>query len=92
MNTIDPGITGKKARSPRTIFLSGTTLQGLDSEGPLVVSPSKAMRMLDCGRTRLYELLGRGELESYRDGKSRKITVASIRARIHRKLEEARTA
>jgi hypothetical protein len=62
------------------------------SEFPLVVSPSKAMAMLDCGRTRLYQLLNSNELESYLDGKSRKITVASIRARIHRKLKESQAA
>jgi hypothetical protein len=46
------------------------------------------MAMLDCGRTRLYELLNAKELESYRDGKSRKITVASIQARIRRMLQQ----
>jgi excisionase family DNA binding protein len=46
--------------------------------------------MLDCGTTRLYELIANGELESYRDGKSRKITVASIKARVARMLAESR--
>jgi hypothetical protein len=46
------------------------------------------MIMLDCGRTRLYELLNANELESYRDGKSRKITVSSILERIRRKLQQ----
>jgi hypothetical protein len=58
-------------------------------EFPLVVSPSKAMAMLDCGRTRLYQLLNAKELESYRDGKSRKITVSSILDRIRRKLQQS---
>jgi hypothetical protein len=48
------------------------------------------MVMLDCGRTRLYEMLANNELESFMDGTHRKITVASIRARIQRKLDEAR--
>jgi hypothetical protein len=61
-------------------------------EFPLVVCPAKAMAMLDCGRTRLYQLLNGNELESYLDGKSRKITVASIQARIRRKLAESRAA
>jgi hypothetical protein len=34
----------------------------------------------------LYELLGGGELESFTLGKSRKMTVASIRAYIDRRL------
>jgi excisionase family DNA binding protein len=50
------------------------------------------MRILDCGRTRLYELIDGGELESYLDGRSRKIVLASIHAYVRRKLEAARQA
>jgi hypothetical protein len=57
---------------------------------PLVVRPNQAMRMLDCGRAYLYQLINAGELESYCDGAARKITVRSIRARIKRKLREAK--
>jgi len=46
--------------------------------------------MLSCGITRLYELLGLGELESYRDGRSRLIVVASIQAYVAHKLAETR--
>jgi len=42
--------------------------------------------MLACGNTRLYELLGTGELESFLDGRSRKITVDSIRRYIAQRL------
>jgi hypothetical protein len=59
---------------------------------PLVVSPARAKRLLDVGHTRLYEMIGAGELQSYREGKSRKITMASIKARIQRKLAEAGAA
>jgi hypothetical protein len=38
------------------------------------------------GNTRLYELLGAGELESYLDGRARRITMASIQARVARLL------
>jgi hypothetical protein len=55
----------------------------------LVVSPLMAMAMLDVGRTRLYQLLAARELESYHEGKSRKITVRSIQQRVQRKLQEA---
>jgi excisionase family DNA binding protein len=58
--------------------------QGNQSPEPLAVSPAKAWKMLDIGNTHGYELIKSGELESYRDGKSRKITVASIKARIAR--------
>ena len=53
---------------------------------PLVVPPRVAWKMLSCCNTRGYELLADGELESYRDGKSRRITVNSIMALIARRL------
>jgi excisionase family DNA binding protein len=52
---------------------------------PLVVAPRDACRMLSIGLTRLYELKD-GELESYRDGGSRRITVSSIHAYVTRRL------
>lgn len=66
----------------------GVTGRGLDIE-PLVVRPSAAARLLGCSRVYLYELLNAGELESYRDGAARKITMASIRRRIERKVRES---
>jgi excisionase family DNA binding protein len=64
-----------------------------DDAGVLVVAPRRAARMLDIGITRLYELLAAGELDSFKDGKSRRITTASIRAYVERKLgEEAEAA
>jgi excisionase family DNA binding protein len=45
---------------------------------PLVVKPRIAWILLGCSNTKGYELLAAGELESFKDGKSRKITVASI--------------
>ena len=41
------------------------------------------------GKTKLFDLIRTGELESFLDGTQRRITVASIRARIQRKLQEA---
>jgi hypothetical protein len=52
----------------------------------LVVSPRLARRMLDIGTTRLYELIKAGEVESYLDGRSRKIIVDSIYQYIQRCL------
>jgi excisionase family DNA binding protein len=54
---------------------------------PIVVSPRRAQQMLDIGHSRLYELLSQGELQSYKDGRSRKIVVASIKEYVARKLE-----
>jgi hypothetical protein len=59
---------------------------------PLVVKPKVAWRLLSCSNTYGYGLLEAGELESFKDGKSRKITMASIKARIARQLEAAKAA
>lgn len=56
---------------------------------PLLVRPSSAWRMLNCSNAFGYGLLARGELESFRDGRARKIVVASIHAYIARKLAAA---
>jgi hypothetical protein len=58
----------------------------------LVVSPRVARRLLDTGNTRLYELLAAGELDSYREGRSRKITMESIRRLVRRRLEDVQRA
>jgi hypothetical protein len=54
---------------------------------PLLVKPKVAWKMLSCGNTRGYELLAAGELESFKDGSSRKITVESIHRYIARHLK-----
>lgn len=54
---------------------------------PLVVSPKRACQMLDCSMTRFYELLKTGQIQSYRDGKSRKAVVASLSSYIERQLQ-----
>jgi hypothetical protein len=56
-----------------------------DWEGALIVKPRTAWKMLSCSNTRGYELLNSGELVSFKDGKSRKITVASIKDYITRR-------
>ena len=60
-----------------------------DWEGALVVKPRVAWKMLSCSNTRGYELLAAGELDSFRDGRARKITVESIRRYIARRLAES---
>jgi hypothetical protein len=56
---------------------------------PLLVRPAEAWKMLRCGNTYGYELLNRGEIESFLDGRSRKIVVASIHRYIARRLAAA---
>ena len=70
MATIHPGVTGR-----------GEVRDRLE---PLAVSPRQACLLLGIGNTRLYELIGNGELVAYKDGGSRRITMASIRARVER--------
>ena len=65
------------------MFAHSTDLS--DWEGALVVKPKVAWKMLACSNTRGYELLATGELVSFKDGKSRKITVASIKDYIARR-------
>jgi hypothetical protein len=55
----------------------------------LLVRPRDAWRMLGCGNTHGYALLNTGELESFLDGRARKITTASIHSYIAKKLAEA---
>jgi hypothetical protein len=57
---------------------------------PLAVKPRKACQLLDCGNTRLYELLAQDELVSFKDGNSRKILVSSILDYIDRRLAAAK--
>ena len=74
MTTIRPDITGAA---------SGEHLE------PLAVSPRQACVLLNVGNTRLYQLIGKRELESYQEGRARKITMRSIRARHERQLAAA---
>lgn len=47
---------------------------------PLALSPSEAARILGCGRTKLYELLGTGEIKSFHLGRRRLIRLSAIEA------------
>jgi len=55
-------------------------------ESPLVASPNQTMKAIQVSRKKLYELINSGELESYTEGKSRRITVKSINEYIERRL------
>ena len=43
-------------------------------EAPLVASPNQAMRAIQVSRKKLYELINRGELESYTVNQRRTLT------------------
>ena len=55
-------------------------------DAPLVASPKQAMRAIQVSRKKLYELINTGELQSYTEGKSRRIIVKSINDYIERRL------
>ena len=56
------------------------------SVAPLAVPPSQAAHLLSIGISRLYRLLRTGKLASYRDGRSRRIPMASIHEYVARHL------
>lgn len=45
---------------------------------PLLCSPKEAMTMLAVSHQKLYELMNSGELQSYLEGRSRKILISSV--------------
>jgi excisionase family DNA binding protein len=53
---------------------------------PLVVSVKTGCAVLDKGVTGLYKLIAAGEIQSYRDGRSRKLVLASLKAYVARQL------
>lgn len=55
-------------------------------DSPLVASPNQAMRVIQVSRKKLYELINTGELQSYTEGRSRRITVKSINDYLERRL------
>jgi excisionase family DNA binding protein len=57
----------------------------------LLLRPEEAAEVLSIGRSRLYELLGRGELASVRIGTSRRVPAEELVRYVDRLREETRT-
>jgi excisionase family DNA binding protein len=55
----------------------------------IAVPPAEASRLLSVSLSRLYALLRAGELDSYAEGRARRITVMSIHHYIARRLAAA---
>ena len=53
---------------------------------PLVLTPAQAQTALQCGPTRLWDLINAGEVESFLDGNRRRITARSVSDYVNRKL------
>ena len=82
MLRLSQGFARMEAIHPTT----GLSARGLE---PLAVTPRQACILLGIGNTRLYELIGKRELESYLDGRARRITLESIRRQVARLLADA---
>ncbi|HEX2652242.1 MAG TPA: excisionase family DNA-binding protein [Xanthobacteraceae bacterium] len=52
----------------------------------IAITPRRACELLAIGNTRLYQLIGEGELRSYLDGRARRILVAPIHEYVARRL------
>ncbi|MCC6478320.1 MAG: helix-turn-helix domain-containing protein [Sphingomonadaceae bacterium] len=61
-------------------------MSGQQSVEPICVRVNDAARMIGVGRTKLYELIACGELETIKIGKATRITTASL----HRLVERHR--
>jgi len=55
---------------------------------PLAVPPREAGRLLSLSTSRVYQLMRNGELGSYQDGRTRRITMASIHGYVARRLAD----
>jgi excisionase family DNA binding protein len=58
---------------------------GDSNPAPLCVRVNVAARMIGLGRTKLYELIGNGEIEVIKVGKATLVTTASLNAMIERR-------
>jgi excisionase family DNA binding protein len=67
-----------------TSQIASPSAQGGDV--PLVVPPLEAARQLGIGLSTTYKLIKTGELDAFRCGRRRRITVASIHAYIARRI------
>lgn len=57
---------------------------------PRVTDVNGGCKRANVGKDRFYELLHTGEIESYLDGRSRKVVLASVDAYIDRQIAESR--
>ena len=53
-------------------------MSGLQPVEPICVRVNDAARMIGVGRTKLYELISNGELETVKIGKATRVTISSL--------------
>jgi excisionase family DNA binding protein len=56
---------------------------------PLVVTPREACTLLGIGNTRLYHLISEKQIDSYREGRARRIPLVSIKSYIARHVAQS---
>ena len=59
---------------------------------PVAVKPRDGFHAIGIGNTKGYELIGSGELKAIKIGRATRITVASIKAYVERRLAEQQEA
>ena len=59
-------------------------MSGHQAVEPICVTVNDAARMIGVGRTKLYELISSGELETVKIGKATRITTASLHELVRR--------
>jgi excisionase family DNA binding protein len=89
MTTLRSQITGRVSGDLDLMRVTSGASGDLE---PLAVSPRQACQLLNIGQTSVWALIRTGELETYREGRARKITLRSIRARHERQLAAAHGA
>lgn len=62
-------------------------MSGQQSVDPICVRVTDAARMIGVGRTKLYQLISNGELETIKIGKVTRITMASLHRLVERHRE-----
>ena len=59
------------------------------TDDQLLVTPEEAARRLSVGRTTIYELMARGELQSVNIGRCRRVPVSSLSLFVNRLIGDA---
>jgi excisionase family DNA binding protein len=61
-------------------------------DSPQLLTPERAAERLDLGRTKVYELIATGELESVKIGRARRVPADAIATYIKRLRDQPREA
>jgi len=89
---VPPGATAEQKRAHRDGTLDNDGGVWLAGPEPLAVSPALAWRLLGVCNSTGYKLLAAGELDSFLVGRCRRVTMASIKGLIARRIEAERAA